>query len=373
MNKIFWHSQPTISRDDINVVTRQLTDKQISFGSATRSFEAKIAEYVGARHALATVNGTQALYMALKILGCKKGDEVINPSYVCANLLNAVIKAECTPVLCDVDNFWVMGTKQVKKVITSKTKAIIAVNAMGIFCDIPELSKFNIPVIEDACQNFGGILKGKKAGNHGIVGVYSFHAIKCLTTGEGGMALTNRKDFYDKLVMFRSHGITRDCGKLVNKKMPRWFYEMQFLGFNYRITDIQCALGISQLKKLNRFVALRKAIVERYKEAFGGIAGISCLAERPYAKSSWHIFPILVKNGRDKIFEKLMTKNIGVNLHYIPIYLHPYYKKLGYKKGLCPMAEKYYREAITLPLYPSMSDNEVRRVISVTKTVINSL
>jgi dTDP-4-amino-4,6-dideoxygalactose transaminase len=173
--------------------------------------------------------------------------------------------------------------------------------------------------------------------------------------------------------MFRSHGISREKFVLINKRKPGWFYEMQLLGFNYRITDIQCALGLSQLDKSDYFIKRRREIVENYKREFSNMREIVCLKERDYAVSSWHIFPIRVNKDRDIIFNELTSKGIGVNVHYIPIYLHPYYKKLGYRKGLCPVAEKYYREAITLPVYPEMSDNEVKRVIRTVKATINRL
>jgi dTDP-4-amino-4,6-dideoxygalactose transaminase len=267
---------------------------------------------------------------------------------------------------------------EIKKNITKKTKAIIPVDFAGHPAELEEIrkisKKYNLTVIEDAAHALGGKYKGEKIGScrYSDMTILSFHAVKHITTGEGGMVLTNKKYLYDKLIMFRSHGITRDRRLLEDKNNGEWFYEMRSLGFNYRLTDIQCALGISQMEKLNNFIMRRREIAGFYKEGFSDMEGVDCLREKEYAESSWHIFPILIKKNRGKVFDKLKTQGIGVNVHYIPIYLHPYYKKLGYKKGLCPRAEKYYREAITLPLYPTMSNSQIEKVINVTKKALNN-
>ncbi len=204
--------------------------------------------------------------------------------------------------------------------------------------------------------------------------IFSFHPVKPITTGEGGMVVTDNKGFYEKLLMFRTHGITKNKVKLIKNEGP-WYYEMQELGYNYRITDFQCVLGISQLKKLDKFIGQRREIVKRYNEAFKNIEEIIVPYEKPEVKSAWHIYVVKLKLDklkatRKEIFEALRAENIGVHVHYIPVYYHPYYQKLGYKKGLCPKAERYYEEAITLPLFPKMSDKNVEDVVEAVKKVI---
>jgi dTDP-4-amino-4,6-dideoxygalactose transaminase len=266
---------------------------------------------------------------------------------------------------------------EIKKSITRKTRAVIPVDFAGHPAELEDIkkiaSKYNLTVIEDAAHALGAEYKDSKIGSckYSDMTILSFHAVKHITTGEGGMVLTNRKDFYDKLIMFRSHGITRDSRMLKDKNKGKWFYEMQFLGFNYRITDIQCALGLSQFNKLGCFVKRRREIAQFYKREFSTINNIVCLNERKYAMSSWHIFPIRVKRHRDKIFNYLRSQNIDVNLHYIPVYLHPHYRNLGYRKSLCPVAERYYEQALTLPLYPKMSDSDVKKVVRFVRSAIN--
>ena len=275
------------------------------------------------------------------------------------------------PIFADIlEDTITIDPYAIRKLITKTTKAIIPMDFAGHPAELEEIRRIavknNIVVIEDAAHALGAEYKGEKVGScsYSDMTVLSFHAVKHITTGEGGMVLTNRKDFYDKLVIFRTHGITREQSKFINSEKGKWFYEMQLLGFNYRITDIQCALGLSQMAKLDSFVERRREIVKFYKAEFCKIEGIKCLEERSYARSSWHIFPVRVTKYRDRVFNILSAKGIGVNVHYIPIYLHPYYKKLGYRKGLCPEAEKYYKATITLPLYPAMSGAEIKKVVN---------
>jgi len=208
--------------------------------------------------------------------------------------------------------------------------------------------------------------------------IFSFHPVKPITTGEGGMVVTNNTEYYEKLLMFRAHGITKDPDKFTNEKIrnaPPWYYEMQELGYNYRITDFQCALGISQLRKLDGFIKRRREIVKKYNESFKSVEEIITPYEKPDVKSAWHIYVIRLKLDklratRKEIFEALRAENISVQVHYIPVYYHPYYQKLGYKKGLCPKAEKYYEESITLPIFPAMKDQDVNDVIQTVHKVL---
>jgi dTDP-4-amino-4,6-dideoxygalactose transaminase len=234
----------------------------------------------------------------------------------------------------------------------------------------------NLIVIEDAAHALGAIYKGKKIGGLSDLTILSFHPVKHITTGEGGMILTNNRNYYNRLLMFRTHGITKEKS-LLTKDEGYWYYEMHHLGYNYRMTDFQCALGMSQLKRLPHFLNQRRVIAEKYNAAFKGLEEITIPYQNPSVKSAWHLYIIRLNLDRlnatrRKIFDALRHKNIGVNVHYIPVYYHPYYRKLGYKKGICPNAERYYEEAITLPLFPKMTDSDVAYAIKTVKKIINS-
>ncbi len=374
------YARQYIDKNDIGAVIKVLKSDYITQGPKVNEFEKKVADYCGARYAVSMNSGTSALHAACFVAGIRPKDEAITSPISFAASSNCVLYCGGVPKFADIlEDTVTIDPYSIKKLINKKTKAIIPVDFAGHPAELEEIKniadKYGALVIEDAAHALGAEYKGSKIGSckYSDMTILSFHAVKHITTGEGGMVLTNKKDLYDKLIMFRSHGITKDNEKLINKKMSKWFYEMQFLGFNYRITDIQCALGISQLNKLDKFVALRRYIADLYKEAFNDVHGISCLAEKPYCRSSWHIFPIRIERYRDDVFDKLIAKNISANLHYIPIYLQPYYKKLGYKEGSCPKAEMYYKETITLPLYPAMSNAQIKKVIEVTKAAINKL
>ena len=374
------YARQSIDSKDIKAVTDVLKSDYITQGPKVYEFEKRIAQYCGARYAVSLNSGTSALHAACFASGIKAGDEVITSPISFAASSNCILYCGGMPVFADVlEDTVTVSPAMIKSCITGKTKAIIPVDFAGHPAELEDIktiaSKHGLIVIEDAAHALGAKYKGKKVGSckYSDMTVLSFHAVKHITTGEGGIVLTNRKDFYDKLLMFRSHGITKDKAFLINKNKASWFYEMQMLGFNYRITDIQCALGLSQMNKLDHFIKRRREIAGFYKKEFDEVREIGCLNEKKYAMSSWHIFPIRVRKNRDVIFNKLRSKGIGVNVHYIPIYLHPYYKRLGYKKTLCPAAEKYYEETITLPLYPKMSDSEVRRVIRITRSTVTNL
>ena len=374
------YARQSISPDDTRAVEAVLKSDYLTQGPKVEEFEERLARYCGAKYAVALNSGTSALHSACFVAGIKAGDEVITSPISFAASSNCILYCGGTPKFADIlEDTVTIDPAEIKKNITKKTKAIIPVDFAGHPAELEEIKKiaaeYNLIVIEDAAHALGSEYKGSKAGSceYSDMTILSFHAVKHITTGEGGMVLTNRKDLYDKLVMFRSHGITRNNRMLINKNKKKWFYEMQALGFNYRITDIQCALGMSQMDRLDSFVKRRREIAGLYKDGFSDMKDIICLSEREYAASSWHIFPIRVKGDRDTVFDRLQSKGIRSNVHYIPIYLHPYYKKLGYRKGLCPKAEKYFKETLTLPLYPGMSDPEVKRVIMVTKDILNSL
>ncbi|MFA6169572.1 MAG: UDP-4-amino-4,6-dideoxy-N-acetyl-beta-L-altrosamine transaminase [Candidatus Margulisiibacteriota bacterium] len=367
-----------VDDEDIAAVAQALKTAYLTQGPLVDEFEAKTAAYCGAKYAIAYNSGTSALHGACFAAGLKAGDEAITSPITFVATANAVLYCGAKPLFADIDPQTInLDPTDLAKRLTAKTKAILPVHYAGQPCEMAAISKLakerNLTVIEDACHALGADYQGKKigAGEYSDMTILSFHAVKHITTGEGGMVLTNNKEFARKLKAFRTHGITRDPQLLTEKEPGPWVYEMQALGFNYRLTDFQSALGISQLKKLDQFVARRREIVARYQAAFKSVPGLTTIQEKDVCHSAWHIYPIMVKADRRAIFDALRAKGLGVNVHYIPVYWQPYYQQLGYQKGLCPRAEAYYQSTITLPLYPKMSEAEVETVIAVVKECVN--
>lgn len=359
-----------ISNEDVNAVDEALVSEYLTQGPKVAEFEKKVAAYCGAKYAVAMNSGTSALHAACFVAGIKTGDEVVTSPITFAASANCILYCGAKPVFADIQEDTInIDPKEIKGKITTKTKAVIPVHFAGHPCDMEEIyaiaKEHKFIVIEDACHALGAEYKGAKIGacKYSDMTVLSFHAVKHITTGEGGMILTNNEDYYEKLLMFRTHGITRDPKKIINNNEGSWYYEMQFLGYNYRITDLQCALGISQFTKLEQFVDKRREIVKKYNEKFGSLQNIVLPAERKGVKASWHLYCIRVKGNRKNIFNKLRERGIGANVHYIPVYWHPYYRELGYKIEDCPKSEKYYAQTITLPLFPKMGNDEVEYVI----------
>lgn len=378
-NKFLPYGHQWIDDEDIKSVIEVLKSDWITQGPKIKEFEEAIAKFVGAKYAVAFSSGTAALHGACFIAGITPGGEVITTPITFAASSNCILYLGGKPVFADIkEDTYNIDPEEIKRKIRNKTKAIIPVDLAGQPADPDEIyeiaKEHNLIVIEDASHALGAEYKGKKVGSLSDLTIFSFHPVKHITTGEGGMIVTKNKEFYEKLLMFRTHGMTKSKVKLI-KNEGSWYYEMQELGYNYRITDCQCALGISQLKKLHKFIGQRREIVKRYNEAFKNIEEIIVPYEKPEVKSAWHIYVIRLKldklkASRREIFEALRAENIGVNVHYIPVYYHPYYQKLGYKKGLCPQAEKYYQSAITLPLFPKMSNKDINDVIKAVKEII---
>jgi len=371
-----------IDEEDIQAVIEVLRSDFLTTGPKIKEFEQKFAEAVGAKYAVAVSNGTAALHAACYAAGIVEGDEVIVTPITFAASANCILYRGGVPVFADIDpKTYNIAPKEIRKKITAKTKAIIPVHFTGQPCDMDEINKiakeYNLMVIEDAAHALGAKYKGRRVGSISDMTTFSFHPVKHITAGEGGMITTNDQELYHQLMLFRSHGITRNKELLHNKEEGPWYYEQLDLGYNYRITDIQCALGLSQLKKLEKFVARRKEIVAQYNQAFKEIEGVVIPYQDKYADSSWHLYVIQLeldklKVGRKEIFEALKELNIGVNVHYIPVYYFPYYQKLGYQKGLCPNAEHLYERMITLPLFPQMTDVDVERVINSVSRVLGT-
>lgn len=374
--KMIPYGRQTIEEDDIQAVVDVLRSDYLTTGPKIAEFEKMVADYVGAKYAVAISNGTSALHAACFAAGIQPGDEVITTPLTFAASSNCVLYCGGTPVFADVDpKTYNIDPEDIRRKITDKTKAIIAVHLAGQPCDMDEIHKIakehDLIVIEDGAHALGSVYKGKKVGTLSDMTTFSFHPVKPITTGEGGMIVTDNEEFYQKMMLFRSHGITRDENLMTRNDGP-WFYQQLDLGYNYRITDIQCALGCSQMKKLDRFLARRKEIVARYNEAFADCENIVTPYQLPETESGWHLYIVQVKNcDRREIFEALREHGIAVNVHYIPVYLHPYYQEHGYKDVHCRNAEEVYSHIISLPLYPTLTEEQQQYVIETLKYVIN--
>ena len=366
-----------IDEEDIASVVEVLKSDWITQGPKVDEFETRMAEYCGAKYAVSVSSGTAALHAACAVAGISKDDEAITTPITFAATANVVVYCGGKPVFADIrEDTLNINVEEIKKKLSPRTKVILAVDFAGHPADLDEIKAIaregNLIVIEDACHALGAEYKGRKIGSLSDMTILSFHPVKHITTGEGGMILTDSSDFYEKLRVFRHHGIVKD-----NPDIGPWHYEIQEPGHNFRITDFQCALGISQLKKLNGFVNRRREIAAGYNEAFAEMEEIIIQPENAYVKAAYHIYIIqlrteLLKVGRREIFEALRAENIGVNVHYMPLHLHPFYQRVfGYKKGEFPTAEKYYERAITLPVFPMMNNEDTEDVITAVQKVIH--
>ena len=335
---------------------------------------------MGAPYAVAFSSGTAAIHAACHAAGIGPGDEAITTSLTFAATSNCVLYQGAVPVFADIDeNTYNIDPLEIERLITSKTKAILPVHFAGRpvnLAAIRELAdRHGLIVIEDAAHALGAEYRQQRIGSLSDMTCFSFHPVKHITTGEGGAVTTHDYGLYQKLLQFRSHGITREPEQL-EQQQGGWYYEMQSMGYNYRLTDFQAALGISQLDKLDLFLRLRHEYAAMYNDAFQPRKEISLPAEHPDSLSSWHLYTIQLQeehlNGnRREIYDALWAENIGVNVHYVPVHLHPYYRKLGYEPGLCPKAERLYEGLLTLPLYPKMSRKDVQDVIKAVNKVLD--
>lgn len=361
------YGRQAIDEDDIQTVIETLQSPFLTQGPKIKEFEQAIADYVGAKYAVAYSNGTAALHGACYAAGIKEDDEVITTPITFAASANCVRYMGGTVVFADIDaETYNIDPLEIEKKITPKTKAIIPVDFTGQPADMDKImeiaKKHNLVVIEDGAHSLGAKYKGQKVGTFADMTMFSFHPVKPITTAEGGIIVTNNEEFYKKLLLFRSHGIEKTPYSL---EQGDWYYEMTDLGFNYRMTDLQAALGLSQLNKLDTFLERRRKIAQLYNEAFKKIPEIKIPKQLEGTNSGWHLYMIRLdeKIDRKEIFNKMRAQNIGVHVHYIPVYWHPYYRNLGYKQGLCPVAEQWYQNALTLPIHPSLSDEQIDYII----------
>ncbi len=381
-DKLLPYGHQWIDEEDVKSVIEVLRSDWITQGHKVVEFEKEFAKYVGARYAVAVNSGTAALHAACFAAQIEKGDEVVTSLITFVASANCVIYQGGIPVFADIDeNTLNIDPEEIRKKIIKKTKALIPVDFTGLPVDLEKILQIGkdnkFVIIEDASHALGATYKDKKIGSISDMTIFSFHPVKHITTGEGGMITTNNKEFYERLKLFRTHGITKEKDKLLYYDGP-WYYEMQELGYNYRLTDFQCALGLGQLKKIDKFIQRRREIVKKYNSEFKDMQEIKIPEINPINSNPvWHIYMIQVnleklKEGRREIFEALRAENIGVNVHYIPVHLQPYYRKrFGYHPGDFPKAENYYSRAITLPVFPKMSDKDIDGVIKAVKKVIN--
>lgn len=370
-----------VDESDVHAVTEVLYSDYLTTGPKVSEFELMLCELTGSKYAVAVSSGTAALHTACFVAGIKTGDEVITTPMTFAASANCVLYCGGVPVFADINiDTWNIDPKQIEKKITSKTKAVIAVDFAGQAVQIEEIriicKKHNLIFIEDAAHSLGTKYKGESVGNLADMTIFSFHPVKTITCGEGGAVLTNDEELYKKCISFRSHAITRDT-ELLTVNPYHGYNEQIDLGYNYRLTDIQAALGISQLNKLDAFIRRRKEIVEKYDQAFGQMSGITIQKEIPESDSARHLYIIRINRkfttlGRNDLIKALAKLNVGTQVHYMPVYFHPYYKKLGYQQGICPNAEALYEEIVSIPLFYSMTDDDVAYVINAIKTVLKN-
>ncbi|CDM68810.1 UDP-4-keto-6-deoxy-N-acetylglucosamine 4-aminotransferase [Clostridium bornimense] len=361
-----------IDDEDISKVVEVLKGDYLTTGPYVREFEKAIANKVGSKYAVAVTSGTSALHCATLAAGLEKGDEVLVTPMTFAASANCILYVGATPVFVDIEeNTGNIDVSKIEEKITYKTKAIIAVSYRGNPVKIDKImdiaKKHNLIVIEDAAHAIGAKYKDSYVGNNANMTIFSFHPVKHITTGEGGAITTNDKELYRKLIEVRSHGITRNVDIMENKDDP-WYYEQIDLGYNYRMPDINAALGASQIKKLDSFIEKRKELATLYSSMLKGNQYVTLLEDTEDGFNSEHIYVIKLNLEklnctRREIFSALIKENIGVNVHYIPVYFHPYYRKLGYKRGICPVCEEFYERIITLPLHVSMNRDDVISVI----------
>ena len=373
-----------IDDEDIKAVVEVLKGDFITQGKTVEKFEGALADYCGAKYCVVFNSGTSALIAVYKALGLGRGDEFITSPITFVATANAGLLNGAKVLFGDVEpDTGNLNPVGLESLITEKTKLIAPVHYAGHPVDLETFRKLadkhNLFLVEDACHALDARYKNSKIGScqYSDAAVFSFHPVKHITTGEGGAVLTNDGTLYKLLKLVRNHGITKNVEDFINTPEGDWYYEQHLLGYNFRITDFQCALGLSQLKKLDWFVSRRREIAQIYKERFGGNPYFDLPPERDYAFHSYHLFPIRLKEKylpyKGEIFRRFRQKGLGVQVHYIPVYKQPYYRKRGFENFFLPNAERFYHSEISLPLYPAMDDQTVEEVIRRTYEVFEEI
>ena len=371
------YGRQTLTETDVAAATEVLRSDWLTTGPKVADFEEAIADYVDARHAVSFSSGTAALHAAVLAAGLKPGDEAITTPLTFCATANAALYGGGTPVFADVrDETLTIDPKEVERRITPRTKVLLPVDYAGQPADLDALlalaDRHELIVIEDAAHALGAKYRSRMVGSISHMSVFSFHAVKHLTTGEGGMVTTNNGEFVQRLREVRNHGIDSDAR--ARQADGQWHYEMTTLGFNYRLTDIACALGLAQLPRLPANLARRRAIAARYEKALATISSLALPIVAADVTSAWHLYPVRVDASLDRaeVFDALRAEGLGVNVHYIPVHLHPYYRsRFGYRGGEFPIAETAYGRLISLPMFHGMTDEDVDDVILAVEKVMN--
>ncbi len=378
--KPIYYGRQCIGQDDIDAVAEVLRSDLITCGPKVRELEEQLCKVTGAKYAVVVANGTAALHLAALAAGFGEGDEVIVSSITFAASANCVLYCGAKPVFADIrPDTYNIDPKSIEKLITPRTKGIVAVDFTGQSVEhdaIREIcEKHNLILIEDAAHAIGTKYKGRPVGSIADMTCFSFHPVKTVTAGEGGAITTDDEGLYRRLMRVRTHGITRDPEEMVHPTDAIWYNEQVELGYNYRMTDFQAALLLSQLRKLPGFSARRKEIAERYDRVFSRMPELFVQREIPDSDTTRHLYilrlvPEKLSCSRRQFFDALYAENTRPQVHYLPVYRHSYYEKLGYEKGLCPNAEKFYEEVMSIPFYASLTDEDVEDVIRAVKKVV---
>jgi perosamine synthetase len=376
------YGRQSVDEADIEAVVEVLRSDWLTTGPKVEEFEHAFAELVGAPEAVAVSSGTAALHAAAFAADIGPGDEVVVADMTFVASANCVVYQGGTPVFADVDpDTLLLDVDSLRDRITDRTKAIVAVDFGGQPCDYEAIGtvadNHGLTLIADACHALGGSLRGRRVGSLADLNAFSFHPVKHLTTGEGGMVTTADPALAERLRCFRNHGIDRDFRQ--RDRHGSWAYGMAELGFNYRLTDLQCALGLSQLRRLGAWIERRRELARRYDAALEDIPGVKPLAVRDPDQHAYHLYVVQVQlepaaEARAAVFEALRSRDIGVNVHYLPVHLHPYYqRRLGTGPGLCPVAEAAYDRLLSLPIFPAMSGADVDRVVAALEEILSQI
>ncbi len=375
-----YYGHQYLDEKDVQAVVDVLHSDYLTCGPKITELEQRLCDLTGAKYAVVCSNDTAALHIACMAAGVSAGDEVVTTPITFLASANCALYCGAKPVFADIDEeTYNIDPKEIEKALTSRTKAVVAVDYTGQVVDLDTIMetchKQNVVVIEDAAHSIGTLYKGRPVGSVADMTTFSFHPVKTVTAGEGGAILTDNEEYYRKLLLYRSHGMTRDPAQMTKESEGGWYYQMIDLGYNYRMTDMQAALLLSQLDKLPMFRKRRKEIVARYNEAFSQIPELTVQQELESSDTTRHLYILRIKPEKLSIdrrgfFDAMAAENIMCNVHYIPIYLQPFYQQMGYPKGLCPKAEKLYNEMMSLPLYYAMTDQDVEDVITAVQKIV---